>query len=298
MKPRPDKTDQPPARAARARKAPVLEPATLSEFSGVRYLHLGTPWVQGAMRIRKPQAIELEYVQRMLAWLLLRPEAESDAADAWQAVRALQFGLGSATITRFCHATMGMPTCAVEINRSVIDACRLWFALPGDGERLQVIEADAASWASDPAHRASADVLCVDLYDHDAASPALDSADFYRDCAALLARDGVMTVNLFGRDASFEASAARIAAAFPSGAVKSLRPTREGNTIVIALRDAQWPPAQVLAQRADNIEARTRLPARKWLRMLRALPATASDAGPTGDAASAAPAAESGRTGT
>ena len=57
---------------------------------------------------------------------------------------------------------------------------------------------------ADPAMRGSADVLCVDLYDHDAASPALDSADFYRDCAALLAPAGVMTVNLFGRDAEFE----------------------------------------------------------------------------------------------
>ena len=30
-----------------------------------------------------------------------------------------------------------MPTTAVEINGSVIDACRLWFALPPDGARLR-----------------------------------------------------------------------------------------------------------------------------------------------------------------
>ena len=48
-------------------------PATISEAGGVRYLHLGTPWVQGAMRIRKPLWPELEYVQRMLVWMLLRP---------------------------------------------------------------------------------------------------------------------------------------------------------------------------------------------------------------------------------
>ena len=35
-------------------KRPELAPATISEADGVRYLHLGTPWVQGAMRIRKP----------------------------------------------------------------------------------------------------------------------------------------------------------------------------------------------------------------------------------------------------
>jgi len=32
----------------------------------VRFLHLGTSWVQGAMRLSKPDAIELEYVQMMI----------------------------------------------------------------------------------------------------------------------------------------------------------------------------------------------------------------------------------------
>ena len=39
---------------------------------------------------------------------------------------------------------------------------------------------------------------------HDAASPVLDSTAFYRDCFRVLADGGLMTVNLFGRDASFE----------------------------------------------------------------------------------------------
>ncbi len=285
-------------RNSRRRAAAPLEPATLSEFDGVRYLHLGTPWVQGAMRIRKPAAIELEYVQRMLVWLLLRDEAELDTADAWSHTRALQLGLGAASITRFCHR-LGMATTAVEINPSVIEACRLWFALPPDGERLAVLEADAAAFVADPAQRGTADVLCVDLYDQDAASPVLDSETFYRDCAALLGDDGVMTVNLFGRDASFERSAARIAAAFAPGRVMCLRPTREGNTIVIARRSTDWPSAEVLARRAERVETLTGLPARKWLRMLRALPeaAQSTDAADEGTMRPA-PAERGRRTGT
>jgi hypothetical protein len=50
--------------------------ATLSEYLGTRYLHLGTPWVQGAMQIRKPNKLVLEYVQRMMAWLLFVPSAQ------------------------------------------------------------------------------------------------------------------------------------------------------------------------------------------------------------------------------
>jgi hypothetical protein len=82
-----------------------------------------------------------------------------------------------------------------------------------------------------------------------------------------------MAVNLFGRDASFAASAARIAAAFGTDQVWSLRPTREGNTIVIAARGVLVPDRETLTARADNIEDRFGLPARKWLRMVRPLAA-------------------------
>lgn len=255
--------------------APACAPATLSEANGVRYLHLDTPWIQGAMRLAKPLAIELEYVQRMMVWTLLRPAAELARGHA------VQLGLGAGAITRFCHAVLRMRTTAVEINPSVIDACRLWFRLPDDRDRLAVLAMDAADYLADASRAGSADVLCVDLYDHDAAVPALDSDDFYRDCHRLLADGGVMTVNLFGRDASFERSAGRIAAAFGAGRTFALRPTREGNTIVAALKNAEPPPRPVLAERADNIAARFKLPAPKWLRMMRPLPAGAPPPVPT-----------------
>lgn len=245
---------------------PELAPATISEADGVRYLHLGTPWVQGAMRIRKPLALELEYIQRMMAWMLMRPAEEVARGHA------VQLGLGAAAITRCCHGTLRMRCTAVELNPSVIDACRAWFHLPAESSRFALRQMDAARFVADPAQVESAEVLCVDLYDHDAASPVLDSAEFYRDCHRLLADGGVMTVNLFGRDASFERSARRIAAAFGAERVRTLRPTREGNTIVVALKNADVPGRDTLAARADNIEHRFKLPAKKWLRMTRPLP--------------------------
>ncbi len=250
-------------RAKTKQDEPELAPATISEADGVRYLHLGTPWVQGAMRIRKPLALELEYIQRMMAWMLLRPPAELMRGHA------VQLGLGAAAITRYCHSVLKLRTTAVELNPTVIDACRLWFHLPADTARLKVLAMDAADFAGDPQRRESVDVLCVDLYDHAAASPVLDSADFYRDCHALLADGGVLSVNLFGRDASFERSAQRIADVFGAAQIASLRPTKEGNTIVVALKVTPWPDRDALAARADNIETRFQLPARKWLRMIR-----------------------------
>lgn len=243
-----------------------LAPATMSEFEGVRYLHLGTPWVQGAMRVRKPHVIELDYVQRMMVWMLFR---DSEVLTEGHAV---QLGLGAAAITRFCHRNLRMQTTAVELNPTVITACRLWFQLPPDDARLTVLNADAADYVADPSHTQAADVLCIDLYDHDAASPVLDSQEFYERCFHTLAHGGVMTVNLFGRDASFERSAGRIAAAFEGHAVFSLRPTKEGNTVVVATKGVAIPDRETLVARAENIETRFALPARKWLRMVRALP--------------------------
>jgi spermidine synthase len=252
-----------PRKKTSAETSTEMAGATMSEFDGVRYLHLGTPWVQGAMRIRKPRQIELEYVQRMMAWMLWRPTAELGQGHA------VQLGLGGAAITRFTHQVLRMRTTVVEINPTVIAACRLWFHLPADDARLTVLQADAGAWVADAANAQTADVLCVDLYDHEAAAPVLDSEAFYADCYRTLAPGGVMSVNLFGRDASFERSAAKIAAAFGITQVWQLSPTKEGNTVVVAARDVEVPDREALTARAEAIEARCELPARKWLRLVR-----------------------------
>jgi len=132
--------------------------------------------------------------------------------------------------------------------------------------------ADAGRWLRERAEPASVRLLHVDLYDHEAAAPVLDSEAFYADCRRVLDDDGVMSVNLFGRRASFEASAARVAAAFGAARVWSLQPTREGNTTLIAARSAALPPPEALAARAAVIEQRfgaLGLAARKWPRMIR-----------------------------
>jgi spermidine synthase len=239
-----------------------LPPVTVSEYDGVRYLHLGSVWVQGAMCIRKPQQVALDYVQRMLAALLwLDP-------DELTGEQAVQLGLGAGALTRFTALQLGMATTAVEINPEVVAVNQSWFRLP---EGAEVVCGDAADWLSQAAP-SSVRLLHVDLYDEEAAAPVLDSIDFYAGCRRALAPGGVMAVNLFGRHASFSDSIARIAAAFGAGQVWSLRPTREGNTVVVAGRDVVVPQREVLAARAATIETRfgaLGLPARKWLRMVR-----------------------------
>lgn len=241
----------------------VLPEVNFSDHGDIRYLHLGTEWVQGSMRIDEPFAIHLEYVQRMMAWLLFVDPASVARRHA------MQFGLGAASLTKFCHRTLRMKTTAIELNPQVVAACRLWFKLPRDDSRLSVVLGDAAQVAAHDHWRGAVDALQVDLYDHEAAAPVLDSQAFYADCRRLLTEDGCMTVNLFGRSSSYERSLARITAAFGAAAVWAFRPTREGNTIVLALREPQRPARGLLAGRAQVVQERWGLPGPKWLRGLK-----------------------------
>ncbi|HWI80828.1 spermidine synthase [Ramlibacter sp.] len=245
--------------------AAALPEVNFSDEGDVRYLHLGTLWIQGSMLLDRPYDIELEYVQRMMAWLLfVEPEQVAQR-------HAMQLGLGAAAITKFCHKKLRMKTTAIELNPQVISACRLWFKLPGDDARLTVELADAAQVVADPRRHGTVDALQVDLYDAEAAAPVLDSEAFYDHCRRLLTDDGCMTVNLFGRASSYERSLEKIASVFGEDAVWAFRPTREGNTIVLALRTPVQPARGVLMQRAEAIQSRWGLPARKWLKVFKPL---------------------------
>ena len=242
-----------------------LPEVNFSDYGDVRYLHLGTEWVQGSMLLDAPFDIELEYVQRMMAWLLF-VEPSSVAKR-----HAMQLGLGAGALTKFCRKKLRMKTTAIELNPQVVAACRLWFKLPPDDARLQVVLGDAAEVARHAHWHGTVDALQVDLYDHEAAAPVLDSEGFYADCRRLLTDDGCMTVNLFGRSSSYERSLEKIAGAFGADAVWAFKPTREGNTVVLALRTARAVKRAELAARAETIQTLWHLPAPKWLRVFKPL---------------------------
>ena len=238
-----------------------------SDYGDVRCLHLGaTEWVQGSMLLDAPYELDLEYVQRMMAWLLFVPP--SSVAKR----HAMQLGLGAAALTKFCRKKLRMNTTAVELNPQVVSACRFWFKLPPDDERLHIVLGDAALKIQNTDWAGTVDALQVDLYDEDAAAPVLDSADFYADCRKLLTEEGCMTVNLFGESSSYPASVEKITAAFGAGAVWAFKPTREGNTVVLAQRQPSRPDSAVLHARAELIKQRWGLPAPKWLRVFKAVP--------------------------
>ena len=248
---------------------PVTPPAeplpevNISEDGTSRFLHLDSPWVQGSMRLKDPLALDLEYIQRMMAWLLFVDFGSLPDRHA------MQLGLGAASLTKFTSKKLGMLTSCVELNPAVYRACRQWFRLPDNHERLNVMLGDAAEVIRQPEWQGAIDALQVDLYDHEAAAPVLDSPDFYADCRALLTETGCMTVNLFGRASSFDRSLQSMAQAFGDDALWAFKPTREGNTVVLAQRTPTRPKRAELAEKAEAIQARWDLPTTKWLRVFK-----------------------------
>ena len=215
---------------------------TISEERGVRYLHFGSPWVQGAMRISRPWALELEYTRDLMFPLLLRP------ADWPRTV--LQVGLGSASVTKFLyrHRPEARIT-VVEILPEVVETARRYFRLPEDAARVRIELADGHDYIQK--RGAKFDLVVVDGFDEKGRSGMLDTEGFYLACKSRLAREGMISVNLLTRRRGTDASEARIRKAFDGRAIR-LPPSEAGNTVVIAATGAgirtEWKELRVAAR--------------------------------------------------
>jgi spermidine synthase len=88
-------------------KATALPEVNFSEDGESRYLHLGTPWIQGSMKIKEPFDLDLEYIQRMMVGLLFL----KSASVAGRLRYAVRFGrrqphqvlLQEASLDPHCH---------------------------------------------------------------------------------------------------------------------------------------------------------------------------------------------------
>lgn len=233
---------------------PGHPPATITEFEGVRSLHLGTSWVQGAMRLAKPDAIELEYVQMMMMWMLFNDQPRHIA----------QLGLGSAALTKFCYQRFPRArVTAVDLNPNVIAICQAQFGLPPNDARLNVLEMNALDWVMDTANHGKLDVLQVDLYDEEARGPVLDTQEFYEACAACLKPGGMMTVNVFGDYMNYDKNFQNMELAFD--AVIWLPEVHDANIVALAFKDSPVIDFSELYERAGAIRKSMNLRAKSWV---------------------------------
>jgi len=197
----------------------------IREEAGVRTLHFGSDWIQGAMRIARPWHLELDYTKEMMASLLLRDDSRFPR-------KVLLIGLGAASLTKFLyrHYPLAKLT-VVEIEPGVIAAARQFFKLPEDPKRLNIVIGDGAEYVinSDKQY----DLILVDGFDAQARSGMLNTLPFYQNCRARLSDNGVIAINLLSGIRGYQANVERIYTAF-DGRAQALPDTDSGNTIVLA----------------------------------------------------------------
>jgi spermidine synthase len=200
----------------------MATPIDISEKSGVRYLHFGSEWIQGAMRIARPWNLELEYTREMMVSLLLRDPPK----------KVLLIGLGAASLVKFLYRNYPLAhLTVVEIEPAVVAAARQFFKLPEDPKRINLVIGDGAEYVMNGSRKF--DLILVDGFDEKARTGALESLPFYQACRAHLSRNGMMAVNLLTASRGFNRTTAHIAEAFEDRAL--VFPSCEsGNAVALA----------------------------------------------------------------
>jgi len=216
----------------------------------VRYLQFGAHWIQGAMRIDRPWALELEYTRDMMFPLLLHPRASWPRA-------VLLIGLGAGSLTKFAYRHMKSARLdVVEIEPLVVLTAWQCFGLPQESRRLRIELADGFAHVAATARRY--DLILVDGFDARVRAGDLDSSVFYRNCRARLRGAGMLVTNLVSRRGAPLASIERIGRAF-DGRVLTL-PPNEANTIALAaVGDPVRRSGARLRAAARTLKARTGL---------------------------------------
>ncbi|MBS0357031.1 MAG: fused MFS/spermidine synthase [Proteobacteria bacterium] len=214
-----------------------------------RTLHFSLSLIQSTMSLKDPFALELDYTQAMMSFLLFLPRPR----------QMLMLGLGGGSLAKFCYRHVGSAKIAVvEIDPHVI-AFRDQFELPPDDGRLQVIEGDgadhvlrSAGWEERP------DVIMMDAFDRHGLSGSVSSTHFYQSVHDALAGRGVMVANLAGDKADREDHLAMIAEVFDDRLLTMAIP--DGNDIVLAFRAPSFAPRwRDIANQAKALRARTGL---------------------------------------
>jgi spermidine synthase len=228
----------------RIRKPASEQTPYISERDGVRTLHIGSDTVQSAMRLAKPNELELAYTRSMMGFLLFRPPP----ADV------VTIGLGGGSVAKFIYHRLPQARIkAVELNPAVVAIARQCFQLPPDDERLAVVIGDGSDYVL--REDVEADVILLDGYDADAHAKELESRKFYAACRQRLRPGGMLVVNLWRDDMLFNHLLRRIRATFPGGTL-CLPASRPGNVIVFGFRSdpgaLEWKTIDAKAQELER----------------------------------------------
>ena len=219
-------------------------------------LHLSLSLIQSTMKVSDPDALDLIYTQKMMAFLLFYPRPKG----------ILLLGLGGGSLAKYCYRHLPRTDItAVEINPHVI-GFRQAFCIPDNGERFRIHCADATEYIR--THRARTDIVLLDAFDGLGIAPELTSPDFYSQVHECLSANGILVMNLAGDKTGFGDPLSRLAEVFDDRLL-SIKVRDGGNQIAFAFKSRQFPPRWDLVQtQARDLEKRLGLDFGRFARHL------------------------------
>jgi spermidine synthase len=222
----------------------------------VRRLYFTLRYVQSAMTLKNPHALDLAYTRKMMAFLLFHPNPK----------RILLIGLGGGSLAKFCHRHLpSARVTAIEIDPTVI-AMSGQFGVTPD-ERLAIVEADAADYL--PATQADTDVLLLDGFDRDGIAPSLSDPAFFDAARRRLRPNGLVVANLAGAEDNWRPHLAMLRDVFDERVIL-VRVAGDDNHIAFASTDPDFPPHWALLEKtALGLQRRHGLDYPEFLRKLK-----------------------------
>ena len=206
----------------------------LIERDGMLSLQFDALCLQSEMNIEDPDQLVFGYTRAMMSFLLFEPSPK----------RIAMIGLGGGSLAKYCYRYLPQAEIAVvEINPDVI-ALRNEFAIPADDARFKVVLGDGAAFVKENSDQF--DVLMVDGFDAAGLPDELSSQQFYDDCFASLADNGIMVANLWSTNGLYSALVSRIETSF-AGHIVVVRSDDSPNEIVLAVKNSERPlsPARI-----------------------------------------------------
>ncbi len=230
----------------------------MSELNGYRTLHFGNEWVQGRMRISRPNELALGYAEDMTAALLFSPPPK----------HIYVAGLGVGALPRWALANFGeslKKLDIVELREDVISLIAHSFPLPLGDKRVKITEGDAAKEIAERAD-SSFDWIWVDCYDGRGRVGALESTEFYAQAYRTLKRNGVMIANMWSSVPRYAPGLRRLSKVFGDN-IMLLPSVATENVIAMAVKTTKPLPdmeSKAMQAHALSLKQQYKLPFDRW----------------------------------
>ena len=199
------------------------------EDSDTRYLYFSFAHVQSAMRIKKPDSLELAYTRKMMSFALFNPKPR----------RILMLGLGGGSLAKFCHRHFpDSEITVIEINEHVL-AFSEEFCVPREDERFRIVLGDAAEFVATTDQ--TFDVILVDAFDREGFASSICNTEFYDHLKHQLDDGGLIVCNLAGDNKERAAHLRMLRRTFGENTL-SIPVGFDDNDIAIAFGNDQFTP--------------------------------------------------------